>query len=70
MKLKCKTCKFYDIEQKYCRNFRQTIKVKKSCFAYVEKIINEISEYDIDDIAKKVIEEPEKWTKIRPMKRI
>ena len=36
----------------------------------VEKIINEVSEYDIDDIAKKVIEEPEKWTKVRPMKRI
>lgn len=42
MKLKCKTCKFYDIEQKYCRNFRQSIKVKKSCFAYVEKITNAI----------------------------
>lgn len=34
------------------------------------KLIKEIAEMDIDDIAKEVIEKPEKWTKIRPMKYI
>ena len=50
--------------------FKENEELKLLSRELVEKIINEISEYDIDDIAKKVIEEPEKWTKIRPMKRI
>ena len=33
-------------------------------------VIKEISELDIDEIAKEVIEKPEKWTKIRPLKYI
>lgn len=33
-------------------------------------IVKEISEMDIDNIAKEVIEKPEKWTKIRPLKHI
>lgn len=33
-------------------------------------VVKEISELDIDEIAKEVIEKPEKWTKIRPLKYI
>ena len=50
--------------------FKENEELKLLSRELVEKIINEVSEYDIDDIAKKVIEEPEKWTKVRPMKRI
>lgn len=33
-------------------------------------VVKEISELDIDVVAKEVIEKPEKWTKIRPLKYI
>lgn len=36
----------------------------------IEKLINEISNMDLDEISKQVIKEPDKWTKIREMKRI
>ena len=34
------------------------------------KMIDEISNMDIDKIAKDVIKNPEKWTKFRELKRI
>ena len=36
MKSKCKTCKYNN--DKYCMYFKQEIKVKKSCWAFEEKV--------------------------------
>lgn len=36
----------------------------------VDKLIKEVSIMDIDKIIKEVQEEPEKWTSIRPLKKI
>lgn len=36
----------------------------------VNSVVEDISKMDIDDIAKKVKENPEEWTKIRPLKHI
>ena len=34
----------------------------------VEKFVEDVSNMQIDDISKKVIESPDEWTKIRPLK--
>lgn len=36
----------------------------------VEKFIKEVSELDLDKVAEKVKKNPEKWTKIRELKRV
>jgi len=36
----------------------------------VNSVVEDISKMDIDDIAKKVKENPEEWTKIRPLKHV
>lgn len=36
----------------------------------VEKIIDEVSEYKIDNVVKLIKKNEEEWTKIRPMKRL
>ncbi len=36
----------------------------------IEKLIEDISNLDLDEIAKEVINDPESWTKMREMKRI
>jgi len=38
--MKCKNCKYN--EDKFCKYFKQYIKVKKSCWAFEDKINNAI----------------------------
>lgn len=50
--------------------FKESSELKILNKELVELFINEISELDLDDVKKQVEKNPERWTKIRELKRI
>lgn len=53
-----------------CVHFERKSELKILSLPIVEEFIDKVSCLDIDNIAKEVEELPEKWTKIRPLKRL
>ena len=49
--------------------FKENLELKILSLPLVEKIITDISSMQLDDIAKQVQNNPEKWTTFRPLKR-
>lgn len=50
--------------------FEHDSKLKILSLPVVEKFIDKVSDLDIDTVAKEVEELPEKWTRIRPLKKL
>ena len=49
--------------------FKENLELKILSLPLVEKIITDISSMQLDDIARQVQNDPEKWTTFRPLKR-
>lgn len=50
--------------------FKENLELKILSYPLVEKIINDISDMELDDVSEKVKEDPSTWTKIRPLKKL
>lgn len=50
--------------------FKEGLELKILSLPLVEKFIEDVSKLDIDEVIKEVKKDPEKWTKIRPLKHL